>query len=624
MNRPRWVWAPAAVLLLLAAPGVARAQRATGFALDRFDPSEKGSEWFALDSLDLRGHARPALGAIADFGYKPLVLYNEDHSERASLLQEQLVLHLGGSVVLWNRLRLGASLPIALYQSGDDAVAGTTTFAAPTSTAVGDLRLAADIRLFGQHRGPFSLAAGVAVHVPTGSRDAYTGDGSVRLAPRLLAAGEVGRFIYAAKLGFTYRALTDAYAGSDLGSELGFGVSAGVRTAHQRLVLGPELYGATVVTGNEGAFKTRNTPVEILLGGHYTLPGGWRLGAGAGPGLTRGYGSPAFRALASIEWAPEVDRDGDGIPDAEDACPDVRGPASNNPRTNGCPADRDGDAVVDAEDACPDTPGVRTGDPRTNGCPPPPPDRDGDGILDGEDACPDTPGIRTSDPKTNGCPPPPPDRDGDSVFDAEDACPDQPGVHTSDPKTNGCPPPPPDTDRDGILDTEDACPNDPGPHDPDPKKNGCPKAVVMKGQIKIFEQIKFRFNSAELDPASDPILEDVLRIMKEHTDVEKVRVEGHTDNKGSAAYNKKLSDGRARSVMKWLVGHGVDAARLTSEGFGMTRPLDTNDTDQGRRNNRRVEFHIVSGASAEVPGEASTPNAPGAAKPPGSPEPSRP
>jgi outer membrane protein OmpA-like peptidoglycan-associated protein len=92
--------------------------------------------------------------------------------------------------------------------------------------------------------------------------------------------------------------------------------------------------------------------------------------------------------------------------------------------------------VFDKEDACPDVPGIRTKDPKTNGCPV---DRDHDGILDKEDACPDVPGVRTDDPKTNGCPLPP-DRDKDGVLDPVDACPDIPGVHTEDPKTNGCPP----------------------------------------------------------------------------------------------------------------------------------------------------------------------------------------
>ncbi len=97
--------------------------------------------------------------------------------------------------------------------------------------------------------------------------------------------------------------------------------------------------------------------------------------------------------------------------------------------------DRDLDGVFDDEDACPDVPGIRTNDPKTNGCPRP--DRDGDAVFDDEDVCPDVPGIRTNDPKTNGCPRA--DRDGDTVFDDEDACPDLAGVRTTDPKTNGCP-----------------------------------------------------------------------------------------------------------------------------------------------------------------------------------------
>ena len=98
----------------------------------------------------------------------------------------------------------------------------------------------------------------------------------------------------------------------------------------------------------------------------------------------------------------------------------------------------------------------------------------------------------------------------------------------------------------------------------------------------------------ELDPAGDPILEAVLGILTQHTEITHVRIEGHTDNVGGEAFNRKLSEGRAASVRAWLVKHGVDASRLTSAGFGQTRPVDSNDTEDGRRNNRRVEFHIDS------------------------------
>jgi outer membrane protein OmpA-like peptidoglycan-associated protein len=165
----------------------------------------------------------------------------------------------------------------------------------------------------------------------------------------------------------------------------------------------------------------------------------------------------------------------------------------------------------------------------------------------------------------------------------------EPGARTGNPKTNGCPP---DRDHDGILDSEDACPDQPGLRDPDPKKNGCPQAFVQGGQIRIRDPFKFRFNSTELDPAGDPILEAVLAVLKDHPEIAKVRIEGHTDNVGGAAFNQHLSEGRAASVRAWLVKHGIDAKRLTSAGFGQSRPVDTNDTDDGRRNNRRVEFHI--------------------------------
>ena len=165
-------------------------------------------------------------------------------------------------------------------------------------------------------------------------------------------------------------------------------------------------------------------------------------------------------------------------------------------------------------------------------------------------------------------------------------------MKTDDPKTNGCPPPPPDRDGDGILDAEDACPDAAGPKSDDPKQNGCPAARIEAGEIKILQQVKFKTASARILPESDAILTAVADILKEHPEITKVRVEGHTDNRGGAAYNQGLSRQRAASVVKWLTGHGIDRARLASQGFGDTRPIEPNATEEGRRNNRRVEFHI--------------------------------
>jgi outer membrane protein OmpA-like peptidoglycan-associated protein len=214
-------------------------------------------------------------------------------------------------------------------------------------------------------------------------------------------------------------------------------------------------------------------------------------------------------------------------------------------------------------------------------------------VLDADDACPDVPGVKTQDPKTNGCPS---DRDNDGILDADDACPDTPGLKTDDPKTNGCPPDP-DRDKDGIVNEQDACPDTPGPRTADPTKNGCPAAAVVGKRIVILEQVKFATGSAKILPASDTVLNAVLQVLQGHTEIKHLRIEGHTDNVGAAAMNKTLSADRAAAVVTWLAKHGIDKARLSSEGFGMSRPLDTNGTADGRKNNRRVEFHIEDDAA---------------------------
>jgi outer membrane protein OmpA-like peptidoglycan-associated protein len=594
--------------LLTASPASAQVTGENrGFALNRFDPSERGSEWFVLDTLDLRGKARPALGAVFDWGYKPLVIYDAAGNEQTSVVEHQMFLHVGGSLVLADRFRVGLNLPLGIYQTGDDGVSNGIRYKAPES-ALGDLRVSGDVRLLGKYGDAFNSAVGVALYFPTGDRDAFTSDGNTRFQPRAMVSGDIGMFAYGAKVGFNYRPLTEDFGGKHIGSELVAALSAGVRVANKKLLVGPELYGNWITTPGSFAVK-RTSPIEGLIGAHYTA-GDFRVGAGLGTGLSRGWGTPEVRTLLSFEWAPAVveDTDGDGILDTDDACPTVRGIRTNDPKTNGCPppppppapSDRDGDGVLDNEDACVDVPGVRTNDPKTNGCPS---DRDHDGVYDQVDACPDVPGVKTDDPKTNGCPP---DKDLDGIPDSEDACPDVPGVKTDDPKTNGCPP---DRDKDSILDPDDACPDQPGPKDPDPKKNGCPAARIEAGQIKIIQQVKFKTGSAEILKESDDILNAVTQILKDHPEIKKIRVEGHTDNKGTAAYNKDLSKRRAASVAKWLVDHGVEKPRISSQGFGLERPIDSNTTDEGRQNNRRVEFHIEGSVDApgSTPGGAPAP-----------------
>ena len=115
--------------------------------------------------------------------------------------------------------------------------------------------------------------------------------------------------------------------------------------------------------------------------------------------------------------------------------------------------------------------------------------------------------------------------------------------------------------------------------------------------------MKFKTGSADIQPGKDSqeVLEAVLKVMKDHPEITKVRIEGHTDNTGTAKINTKLSGDRAGTVVKWLVKNGISADRLTSKGWGPDRPIDSNSTEEGRRNNRRVEFHIESQTNSEAP-----------------------
>ena len=538
----------------------------TGFVPDRFDPSERGSDWFSTESLDLRGSGRFAVGVTGDWAHKPLVLYGSDDydGEEFTLVKNQATAHIGASVIMWNRLRLGLNLPVVAVNSGmEDTVNGYRWSPKP---GLGDIRVGLDVRVVGQYGDAFTAAVGLQARIPTmGNKNVLPSDGLVGIAPRLLAAGDIGLFAYSARLGVNIRTGNEKLDDQPTSPELLFGAAAGVRLIDKKLLLGPELYGSSVISGDgDGFLGRRTTPIEIIAGAHYAITDSWRIGVGAGPGLTHGQGSPLTRVLASVEWFEEYK-------------PPVR------------PSDRDGDGISDNEDACPDEAGVANTDPNKHGCPLPL-DRDGDGISDNEDACPDEPGVPSADPQKHGCKPA--DRDGDGIPDSQDACPDEPGQPSSIVHMNGCPPPK-DRDGDGIPDDQDACPEQHGPANADPTKNGCPIAVATERDIKINSRVEFDTMKTTLRRESHEALGAVLQILRDNPDIKLVEVEGHTDERGSDQLNASLSLERARTIVNWLVARGIARKRLSPRGYGSSRPIESNDTELGRQNNRRVQFTIV-------------------------------
>jgi outer membrane protein OmpA-like peptidoglycan-associated protein len=109
----------------------------------------------------------------------------------------------------------------------------------------------------------------------------------------------------------------------------------------------------------------------------------------------------------------------------------------------------------------------------------------------------------------------------------------------------------------------------------------------------VLKRIEFDFDRSTILPVSFPILDEVVSLLKANPTIKQMLIEGHTDNQGTPEYNQKLSDDRAGSVMAYLASKGIEAGRMTAKGWGLTKPRATNDTDEGRQQNRRVEFHIT-------------------------------
>jgi outer membrane protein OmpA-like peptidoglycan-associated protein len=116
--------------------------------------------------------------------------------------------------------------------------------------------------------------------------------------------------------------------------------------------------------------------------------------------------------------------------------------------------------------------------------------------------------------------------------------------------------------------------------------------AIDEGSAVILKNIFFDFNKTELLPASYAELNKVVQFMLED-DIKKIEISGHTDSEGSDAYNQKLSEGRASAVVNYLISQGVKPERMIAVGYGESRPIDTNLTEEGRSQNRRVEFTLI-------------------------------
>lgn len=559
-----------AAAAVVAGPGTAHAQNRV-FYLDRLNmggaPDDAVGLWRPQMGETTRFYGQVGLG----FSLNPFRIENMITKDNGSVtagqrravfeqrsnsapVSSQLIGYFDAGVEIANRLGVQVSFPLIINQTTNQTNvpdAGANDVVSALHVAPMDLRLDARLIAFRNETRSFKAGISGSLWVPTGNALSWGGDNAAHGALGVALEYDPGKFFLVANTGIHFR----PPAGVNdfvVGSEWTWGGGAFLPLRDNTVRLGVEVFGSTSIAA--GATKA-NTPLEWMAEGRMTLDQKKQVytGLAGGTRITPGY-APDMRLLILIGgWF--------GIKDTDPGSPGKRFKAE---RYSDHGADSDKDGIPDDMDLCPNDPEDHKPPNPDDGCPALP-DRDGDGIPDVSDKCPDQP------------------EDFDKIDD-QDGCPED------------------DADKDGIPDAQDACPKEPGEASPEPAKNGCPqfiRRISGSSEIQILKQVEFQTASAKILPRSFPILDEVVRLLKVNVDIKHLDVEGHTDSHGSHELNEKLSADRAKSCMDYLVAHGIDAGRLASQGFGPDKPIADNGTPEGRQKNRRVEFHIKSGAGAD-------------------------
>ncbi|MFP2902783.1 OmpA family protein, partial [Corallococcus sp. 4LFB] len=567
-----------AVGLSLGAASRAEAQASVSQAIDvqQYKPGPGAYDVLGLNSARVAPHLTWNVGASLNYAHQPLNFFDpREETFVYRIVQQQVSLDLMGAVSLFDRLEVGLVLPLTVTGS-QSASAVSEQFANGVGTAgLGDLRVVPKLALLS--KGALNLAVLAPFTLPTGGADHFLGADGPTFQPRVAGEWATPSLRLLANVGVNLRKAQDL-RNLHVGNELAFGVGAEVALT-QALSAQGTLVGAVGLSESD----KEEFPLELLGAVKYRFAQGFAAHVGAGPGLTRGYGTPAFRVLAGLAYTPG----GAPAPVAAARAPAcAQGPEDFDgfQDDDGClDPDDDNDGIPDVSDTCPTEPETVNGE------------RD-------EDGCPDT--VPEAKPATDErrapaaltLPPAPVDTDGDGLPDPEDRCPtaaeDTDGFEDED----GCPDP--DNDKDGIADAADACPLEAEIINGVKDDDGCPdkgesKVRLEGSRIVILDKVYFATGKDVILPKSFPLLSQVAAVLRTHPELERVRVEGHTDSQGDDAKNLDLSQRRANTVRDWLVKAGIAAERLEAVGSGETKPVDTNDTAKGRENNRRVEFNIV-------------------------------
>ncbi|HEU4410315.1 MAG TPA: OmpA family protein [Polyangiaceae bacterium] len=579
---------PAALLALApSARAQPRVPESNGPGLDThlFRPAVDSKGFLSQNGSETLGHLDFALGLINDYGHDAMRLeggHGADALVRHSF-QSTLLFNLG----LFNRFMVGVQLPVglmdgrparqigpagALYDSGQ-----LQAQQVPHVNVVTKLRLTRNDQVAG-----LAIVAQAGIPADSGAPRDLGGEPGAWFWPQLAVEKSIGpqaQGLVRFGLNLGYRFHTeegttrfDQLSGGRFESTQGK-FTGGAAVSYRVLPpldLVAELYGTRQAGGDsDGAVALS---AEAIGGLKIFTDRRSFLMLGGGVRVTDGFEAASQRALLGFVFEPSIgDSDGDGIKDDEDACPALA---------------EDFDGFQDTRDDSP---------PGQLGCPED--DNDQDGIPDDEDRCPNQAETRNDYLDDDGCPDVDTrDRDGDGIPDRLDKCPDVPEDRDGFEDQDGCPEN--DNDRDGIPDQQDACPNEAETVNGVDDQDGCPdkpprRVDVQENSISLNEKVQFETNSARILPASDPLLNDVASVLKEHPEFTLVEVQGHADERGSSPHNLRLTRDRSRSVLEALAARGVDRRRLRSVGYGKFCPLDPAHNDAAWEKNRRVEFKVV-------------------------------
>jgi OOP family OmpA-OmpF porin len=610
------------LLALLVASGVslvsmvAEAQtqvlQGDGFDTHLFRPAMDSKGFFTTNGSEILGANDVSFGLVIDYG-NTLLRVDGVGQKSPQLINHSFQGTAQFNYGLFNKVVVGLDIPVNLM-AGDEqtftnpatgqvqpVLPGQWNTTQLDSQTLGFLALHAKWRITRVESAPIGIAIGAQLGVPITDAPKNAGaDPSLWYWPQLIVEkrfGATGQFKIAVNGGYRGHSASDTQitlrGGKKFidGSRATFGAAISYRLLEPLDVVA-ETYGTYLTSDSASEVKLSN---EAVGGIKLFVERNSYLMLGAGARYTEGFEAANVRGFIGFIFEPSIgDRDGDGLKDDVDQCPDDPEDRDGFQDEDGCPdPDNDNDGILDVDDRCINEPEDRDGDHDEDGCPENSDgDRDGDGILDSRDKCPDVPEDRDGFEDQDGCPDP--DNDHDGIPDKKDACPNDPEDKDGFQDEDGCPDP--DNDHDQIPDVVDKCPNEPETYNGYQDEDGCPdkgSVIIQDNNIVILEKIKFKTGSAEILPESNKIIDAVATTITHHPEFVLMEVAGHADERADDGYNLRLTQDRVNAVVAALVQRGVPRDHLRSKGYGEYCPEDPAHNAEAWEKNRRVEFKIV-------------------------------